>query len=388
VFIPKWLSEIFDFWNPPHLQVNIMASNKERIKELEDEIKKTKYNKATQHHIGLVKAKIAILREKEATRTSKKTGSSDHGYSVRKSGDGTVLLLGFPSAGKSTLLNKLAGTESEVGAYAFTTLSVVPGMLNHKLAKIQILDVPGIVEGAATGKGRGKEVLAVIRNADLVLMVVDVTTPVHYEALLKEIRISGIRINKRKPEVFIKKKGKGGLLIGKTVRLDVPDDTLKRVLQEFRINNAEVLIRSKIDVDDFIDCIEGNKKYLPAIICLSKCDLVSKAELRRVTKKIKADIAISAHEDINIVKLKDMIFDKMNFMRIYLKEPRKEADMKEPLIIPKPASIKDVCNKLHRDFPKRFKYARVWGKSAKHPGQKLMLGHKLADEDVLEVHLD
>ena len=54
-----------------------MVNYKEKIKELEEEIKKTKYNKATQHHIGLVKAKIAILKEKQTSRSSKKTGQSE-----------------------------------------------------------------------------------------------------------------------------------------------------------------------------------------------------------------------------------------------------------------------------------------------------------------------
>ena len=365
-----------------------MVDYKDKIKELEDEIKKTKYNKATQHHIGLVKAKIAILKEKQTSRSSKKTGKSEHGYSVRKSGDGSVLLLGFPSAGKSTLLNSLTGSKSEVAAYAFTTLSVVPGMLNYNQAKIQILDVPGIVSGAASGKGRGKEVLAVIRNADLVLMVVDVTVPKHYEALLKEIRDSGIRINKRKPEVYIKKTGKGGILLGKTLPLDVDDDTLKRVLREFKYNNAEVLIRSKVDIDDFIDCIEGNKKYMPAIIALSKSDLVSKEELKKISKKVGADITISAHNELNIENLKDLIFKKLDFMRIYMKEPRKEADMDEPMIIQRGSTVRSVCDKTHRDFAKRFKYSKVWGKSAKFPGQRLMMHHKLEDGDILELHLD
>src|SRR3989344_3138041 len=147
-----------------------MADYTKQIKDLQDELKKTKYNKATQGHIGIVKAKIAQLKEKQEMRTSKKTGRSEHGYSVRKSGDATVLLLGFPSSGKSTLLNTLTGAQSVVAAYAFPTLSVIPGIMEYKQAKIQILDVPGIVSGAASGRGRGREVLAVIRNADLVLI--------------------------------------------------------------------------------------------------------------------------------------------------------------------------------------------------------------------------
>jgi len=364
-----------------------MVDYTQQIKELEKELKKTKYNKATQGHIGIVKAKIAQLKEKQETRSQKKTGRSDYGYSVRKSGDGTVLLLGFPSAGKSTLVNKLTGANSEVGAYAFTTLSVIPGMMEYKQAKIQILDVPGIVAGAASGKGRGREVLTVIRNADLVLIVIDVNHPEHHPAILKEVWDSHIRINKIKHEVFIKKKSLGGIQIGKTVPLDVTDETLKRILREFKIVNAEVLIRSPIDVDDFIDCIEGNKKYVPAITCVTKSDLADAAKVGDVKKELNADLAVSAEENINLEILKELIFRKLDFIRIYMKEPRKDADLNEPLIIKKESKIKDVCDKLHKDFSKKFKFARVWGSSTKFPGQKLMLNHVLKDKDILEIHL-
>ena len=308
-----------------------MVDYNKQIKELEEELKKTKYNKATQGHIGIVKAKIAQLREKQELRTQKKTGASEYGYSVRKSGDGTVLLLGFPSSGKSTLLNTLTGTHSEVASYAFTTLTVIPGMMEYKQAKIQILDVPGVVSGAASGRGRGREVLTVIRNADLVLMVIDVTHPEHHPAILKEVWDANIRVNKTKPEVFIKKKAYGGINIGKTVPLDL-DETLKKILRELRIMNADVLIRSPIDVDDFIDVIESNKKYVPAITCITKIDLANAATVAEVKKELNADIAISAEQNINIEPLKELIFQKMDFMRVYMKEPRKDADINVPLI--------------------------------------------------------
>lgn len=364
-----------------------MVDYNKQIKELEDELKKTKYNKATQGHVGIVKAKIAQLRVKQETRVQKKTGSSEYGYSVRKSGDGTVLLLGFPSSGKSTLLNKLTGAHSEVAAYAFTTLSVIPGMMEYKQAKIQILDVPGIVSGAASGKGRGKEVLNVILNADLVLMVVDVTHPEHYPAILKEVWDSNIRLNKTKPEVFIKKKAFGGINIGKTVPIEIDDETIKNILREFKLMNVDVLIRSPVDVDSFIDVIESNKKYVPAITCLTKIDLTDAAKVDKVKKELNADITISAEQDINIEMLKELIFEKMDFMRVCMKEPKKEADTKNPLIIKRNSTIGDVCNKLHKDFVKKFKFARVWGKSAKFPGQRLMTNHILMDKDILEIHL-
>jgi len=364
-----------------------MVDYNSQIKELEDELKKTKYNKATQGHFAVIKAKISLLRERQESRSQQKTGKSDHGYSVRKSGDATVLLLGFPSTGKSTLLNTLTDADSEVAAYAFTTLTVIPGMMEHKQAKIQILDVPGIVAGAASGRGRGKEVLAVIQNSDLVLIVLDATHPEHYPAILKEVRDSRIRLNKTKPEVFIKKTARGGIHIGKTVELDVDDETLSKVLREFKVNSADVLIRSRIDIDDFIDCIEGNRKYVPAITCVTKADLLSREELGQVMKKVNADIAISCEPNWNIEPLKDLIFDKLNFMRIYLKEPRKEADLKIPMIIMNGSTIGDVCNKTHKDFISKFKFARVWGKSAKFAAQKVMTNHVLKDGDILEIHL-
>ncbi|MEK6900764.1 MAG: GTP-binding protein [Nanoarchaeota archaeon] len=364
-----------------------MADYNAKIKEFEEELQKTKYNKATQGHIGLVKAKIAQLKEKQEARSAQKTGKSDYGYSVRKSGDATVLLLGFPSTGKSTLLNKLTNTSSEVAAYDFTTLSVIPGLMEHNQAKIQILDVPGIVSGAASGRGRGKEVLAVIRTTDLVLIIVDINHPEHYPSILREVWESGIRINKKKPEVYIKKTSKGGIQIGKTIHLEVEDETLKQILREFKTTNADVLIRSPIDIDEFIDCIEGNKKYLPAITCVTKIDTVSPDKIKAIMQQLHADIAISAEKNINIAPLKDLIFRKLDFMRIYLKEPRKEPDLKEPLIMKRHSTIQDICEKLHKDLTTKFKFARVWGKSTKFPGQKLMLNHLLVDGDVLEIHL-
>ena len=357
-----------------------------KIKELEERIASTKYNKKTQHAIGQYKAQIAKLKEQDFARSSKK--SSGDGYQVRKTGDGTVILLGFPSVGKSTLLNALTNAKSEVAGYAFTTLTVIPGLLEYKHAKIQVLDVPGIVSGAASGKGRGREVLATIRNADLVLILVDALHPEHLPVIKREIVETGVRINQAKPDVKIVKKAKGGIDVGSTVKLTkIDEETVKAILTEFKINNADVVIRTDLDVDQFIDCVEGNKKYLPSVLVLNKIDLVSEENLQKLKKSIKPDLCISAQKKEHIDELKDLIFERLDLMRIYLKEPGKDADMEIPLIAFKNSSVRDICQKLHKDFVKKFKFCRVWGKSAKFGGQKLMLNHVLKDEDILELHI-
>ncbi len=230
----------------------------EEIKAIEDEISKTKYNKATEGHIGRLKSKIARLRDEVQKRASSKTGGE--GFSVKKSGDASVVLVGYPSVGKSTLLNSLTGTESAVAAYEFTTLDVVPGAMEYKGATIQILDVPGLVRGAASGRGKGKEVIAVIRNADLAVILLDVFQLVHHGVLIQELYEAGIRVNTRPPSVTIKKKARGGVSISSTVGLGLDEDTIKTILGEYRIHNANILIRENINIDQLIDAVLGNRK--------------------------------------------------------------------------------------------------------------------------------
>ncbi|PIN76000.1 GTP-binding protein [Candidatus Woesearchaeota archaeon CG10_big_fil_rev_8_21_14_0_10_37_12] len=364
-----------------------MADEHAKIKELEDQMSKAKYNKATEKWFGLLKSQIAKLREKIEKKAAGK-GASE-GFAVRKTGNGTVILVGFPSVGKSTLLNSLTGAESKVAAYEFTTLDCIPGTLNYKHARIQVLDVPGIIAGAAYGRGRGKEVLALTRNADLILFVVDATHPEHYPALIKEVYDVGVRVNKQKPDVKITKKSKGGLNIHSTVDLpDIDMETMEAILRDFKVSNADVVIRDKIDIDGFIDAIDGNKKYLPALVCVTKMDLVDGFQLKKLRDSLPNSVFVSAQEGKGIAELKDRIYDSLNFARIFLKEINKKPDLDVPLILTKPVTLRKVCQQIHKDFVRKFRFAKVWGKSAKFDGQQFQtLDKELVDGDVVEVHL-
>jgi small GTP-binding protein len=364
-------------------------SSSERIEALEEEIRTTKYNKRTQHAIGLLKAKLAILKQRAVQRASVGKAKGDERFSVRRTGDGTVLLLGFPSVGKSTLLNKLTRAKSDIAAYAFTTLSAVPGLMEYKHAKIQIIDVPGVVSGAASGKGRGKEVLSMLRNADLILILIEALYPQHYKALLREVYETGVRLNEKKPDVRITKKERGGIRIGTTVKLDVDKKVIQDVAREFKISNADILIRDKINIDQFIDVLEGNRTYTKSLTIITKTDLVSQEKLKKLCLMIKPDVIVSAEKDIGIKELRESIYNKLGLISIFLKETNKKADMEIPLIMFKNCTIRDVCNKLHKDFVTKFKFARVWGKSAKFDGQVFRKMDKiLLDGDVLELHMN
>ncbi|MBU0756469.1 MAG: GTP-binding protein [Nanoarchaeota archaeon] len=364
-----------------------MASKSEdRIQDLEDELKKTKYNKRTQHHVGLVKAKIAKLKEKEFVRKSQ--GKKGEGYTVKKSGDATVILVGFPSVGKSTLLNAITNAESKTAAYDFTTLSVIPGLLEYKQSKIQLLDVPGIVEGASDGSGRGREVLSVIWNSELVIILLDIHALNQYDTILKELYDARIRLDKKVPYVRIKKKDKGGIHIASMFRLNMTHQTIKAILNEFKVINADILIRSKIDEDQLIDVIEGNKKYVPSVVVMNKIDTASPELITKTKERFPDAIFISAEKEIGLEQLKERIFTQLGFMRVYLKEPGKKPDLDEPMILFNGATLLDLCKKIHKDFVQKFKFARIWGTSVKYEGQmKIKTDHVLLDKDIVELHM-
>jgi len=369
-----------------------MAGLEEEIKELEDELQRTPYNKATSKHIGRIKAKIAKLRDEAVNRAIKSAGGGE-GYSVRKSGDATVVLVGFPSTGKSTLLNRMTGTASEVGAYAFTTLTVVPGAMDYKGAKIQILDIPGLIAGAAIGKGRGKEVIGVVRSADLIVILVDVFNASHVDVLMKELYDAGIRINRMKPDITIKRTSHGGIRLNAVGTLDLEIDEIRTILSENKIMNADILIRGGATQEDIIDAMFGNRVYIPAIVVVNKVDLIEPAARKAMEEDIPRrfgmqPIMISAQTKYNIEALKEEIYRSLGFMRVYLKPQSSQADLEEPLIVRTNSTVEDVCRKLHRDFVHRFRYARVWGDSVKHPGQRVGLPHLLNEGDLLTIIIE
>lgn len=133
----------------------------------------------------------------------------------------------------------LTDTKSEEAAYEFTTLTCIPGNIYYKGCRIQMLDLPGIIEGAAYGRGRGRQVIAVAKSADLILMVLDAGKEEeknHREILERELETVGLRLNKEPPRIYFKVKNAGGIKFNATVPLtrlgDDPYDTVYKILHE------------------------------------------------------------------------------------------------------------------------------------------------------------
>jgi ribosome-interacting GTPase 1 len=259
-------------------------------------------------------------------------------------------------------------------------------MMEYNGSKIQILDLPGIVEGASKGRGLGRKVLSVARNADLVLMILDVFQPELLEMLERELHEVGIRINKKLPQVFIERAHYGGLAVHDQVS-NIPDHLVKEILRIHGINNGRIMIKEpNLSIEQLIDVVTGNRIYLPALVVLNKIDLVDGKFISQIEKKVQDFIPISADRKINIDDLKKLIYDKLAFIRIFLK-PKGDKIDEDPLIMNQNCTIRDVCLKIHRNFVRDFKYAYVWGSSVKFSSQKVGLDHRLKDKDVLRIIL-
>jgi small GTP-binding protein len=335
--------------------------------------------------LGLLKAKLAKLK-REVMEGPKGGGGTQEGFDVKASGDARVGLIGFPSVGKSTLLTKLTGTYSEAASYEFTTLTCIPGVYNYKGTKIQLLDLPGIIEGAKDGKGRGRQVIGVARTCTCILIVLDVAKPLTHRRLIEyELEGFGIRLNKKPPAITIKRKEKGGINVIKALGLNLTHmspETVVTICKEYKLSNADVHFKEDCTIDELIDVIEGNRVYVPCIYVLNKIDAISIEELD-IIDKCPHYVPISAKDEWNFDELMEKIWEYLDLIRIYTKPKGQIPDYDAPVIIKRDSTIQMFCNSIHKGLVKEFKHALVWGTSAKHNPQVVGLEHTLEDEDVV-----
>ncbi|KAK3083773.1 hypothetical protein FSP39_002921 [Pinctada imbricata] len=318
---------------------------------------RTQKNKATSGHLGLLKARLAKLR-RELIEPKGGGGGSGEGFDVAKTGDARI---GF------------------VDKWCILSACV--------LCPFQLLDLPGIIEGAKDGKGRGKQVIAVARTCSLIYIVLDVLKPLQHKKLIEhELEGFGIRLNKQPPSIGFRKKEKGGVNLQTLVTQSELDlDLVKTILGEYKIHNADIVLREDSTAEDLIDVVEGNRVYIPCIYVLNKIDQISIEELD-IIYKVPHCVPISAHHKWNFDDLLEKMWEYLALVRIYTKPKGQLPDYTAPVVLQqKKLTVEDFCNKLHRSIIKEFKYGLVWGSSVKHQPQKVGKDHVLADEDVVQI---
>ncbi len=380
-----------------------MVNLEERITELKERLSQTDVNKHTMRSICQIKAQIAKLERQRMDRIfdgiGKSSGSS--GFDVKKTGDSSVALIGFPSVGKSTLLNKITNANSKVAAYEFTTLDAIPGLMEHRHARIMVIDLPGIIKDASKGKGFGRRILAVAKTSNLILIMLDVWNMPHlqYRLIMDELYNIGIRLDRFAPLISISYQKSGGISLNSTVPLSyITLEMARGICSEFKIVNALIVAHQDITPDDLIDHINANCAYIPSLVVCNKMDIATPEQemfLEELEREGRHIIRISAETGMNIDLLKDEIFRKLDLIRIYLKPKGEKADLIEPLIVPRGSDVRYVAGRIHRDFIERFRYAFIQHAKkeeldvlpiVEHRKWKVGLDYVLEDCDVLQIN--
>uniref|UniRef100_A0A7S2VLN5 OBG-type G domain-containing protein n=1 Tax=Zooxanthella nutricula TaxID=1333877 RepID=A0A7S2VLN5_9DINO len=363
----------------------------EKIANIELEMARTQKNKATATHLGSLKAKLCQLRRQLLEPDSKAGGGKQPGFEVQKMGDARVGLVGFPSVGKSSLLTALTGVESEAAAYEFTTLTCIPGVIHYNDVRIQLLDLPGIIVGAASGRGRGRQVIATAKSCDIILMVLDPTKEdTQKDLLTKELEAIGIRLNRRPPDVTVTKCKGGGLKFNATTPLTHLDkDVCQSVLNQYKIYNADVIVREDCTVDELIDVLEGNRKYCKCLYVYNKIDMLSIHQVEELARQ-PYSVVISVNKNLNMDGLLERVWQELDLKRVYTKKKGMFPDFTDPMVMTaqrgdKTATVENAVGMLHKSLLDDFKAAMVWGASVRSSPQVCGLKHELVDEDVMQI---
>jgi len=362
------------------------TSDSEKAQYLEEYISSIPKHKGTEKERGMLKRKLALLRESIEKRGK---GGSRKEINVRKQGAAQIVFAGFPNVGKSSLLCAITNSEAKVASYAFTTIAPNVGMLDLNNVSLQLVDLPGLISGAAENKGMGKRFLTVMRNTDIIafFLAMDDKPLERLDTIMHEFDAAGIRINQEKPDVKVYKRDSGGInLLGAHLLRFSKQEALE-TCKDFGIINADVRINRSMGLEDFVDALDKSTVWKKAFVILNKTDLAKPEDVKRVVKLIKArynlaTLPISVKDKINLEKLKHAIWDISGLMRAYtITSPKKD-----PLVVPQGSTIADVSTRIHKDFAEKLKYARVWGKSVKYEGQRVGREHVLQDGDIFELN--
>ena len=253
----------------------------EKLKALQEFLSSVPKHKGTENLRAWVRKKIAELKEEIEERKARRTGKGGISFFVEKEGAAQVVLISMPNSGKSSLLKALTNAKPAVSPLPFTTKLPIPGMLKYEDIQFQLVEAPSIIEGASKGSiWWGSRVLGMARNADAIALVIDLSNDPIYQikVLVRELEEAGILIKRPKGYVkILKSKAIHGIKVIMYGRLEgATADDVKKLLESYRIYNAEVKIFGEVTLDDVEKAVFENVTYKPSLLILNKVDLVGK----------------------------------------------------------------------------------------------------------------
>ncbi len=352
-------------------------------------------HKGTEKLCRQVKRQMAQIRdeqEKQRRQQQARKGSAPS-YYVQKAGAAQIAVIGPPNAGRSSLLRAVTNSSVEVTAWPFGTTVPTPGMLPYLDIQFQLVEIPPIVEGSSEGRADGFMNLSSTRNADGIIIVVDLADDPAGNYMMVAEELENARILTAEPpgEVEIERRGHGrdiqfiweGELDGCT------SEEVVALLGEYKIKSALLRIRGRVTLDVVEGAIFGNVVYRPTLVLANKADLGYVQGTVDQLKEAAAPLQVGVCSFQKTRGLQEALgkklFELLGIVRIYTKEPGSEP-AKEPVVARGSVTVGELARMIHNDFYERFKYARIWGPSANFDNEKVGLDRELKDGTVVQLY--
>lgn len=372
------------------LKVMEARSIEEKVVALEEFISSVPKHKGTENLLRWATRRLSQLRE-ELEEKKRKRVSSGPRFFVEKDGAAQVVMLGPPSSGKTSLLARLTNAKVCGSPIPFSTRFPTPGMMAFEDVLIQLVDTPSIPFGQPEKVSWYAKTIGLARNADGLLLVVDLSKDVEKQlfASFEELEDNGILLGKPRCKVTVTKTSGGGINVVMSGRLhDATVDDVKKLLLEYRVYHAVVKIYGEATIDDVEAAVLGHREYKPVVIVGNKTDVAEQSAADAIrdfaTKKGLPFVCVSALRGDGLAQVPGTVFRMLDLIRVYTKEPSGEVSNR-PLVLKRGATVLDVAQAVHSKVAENLRYARVWGRSVKHPGERVGKNHVLEDGDVVEL---
>jgi ribosome-interacting GTPase 1 len=298
------------------------------------------------------------------------------------------------NVGKSCLMSATTNSKVLVTPTPYSTHEPVPGIMNYGDVQFQLIEAPAVMEGSADGRGTGNITLGLARNADGVILMVDLSrNPVEQlELILAELEKSRVLVNRPRGRVTIDRRHAGTalrvILVGCLMDCSMRD--VEDLMREYKIHDAIVRITGDVRLEDIEDAIFETTIYKPAVIAANKLDLEgAEANLSILKKHVNGKlpvISLSCEQKEGFEELGKALFNILGVIRVYTKEPSSKEDTGRPFTLKRGATINDLAKNIHKEFVKNFLFAMVWAKRLPFSPKKVGLNFVLEDGDVVEVH--
>jgi len=377
-------------------EVEETKNPKERLQRMEEFLSLVPKHKGTAKTCAQVKKQMASLRKELEEKRRKKAGKAKGPkLFIEKEGAAQIALISLTKAGKSSLLSAITHAKVEVSSSPYTTREPVPGIMDYQDMQLQIVEAPALIEGAADGRAWGPKTLGIARNADGLIILVDLSQdPVKQMSLiLEEMTKARISTSKPKSRVEVERRFMGaGLRIIVTGKLlDCTFRDVEELLKGYNVRDGVVKIHGEATLGEVEDAIFETMLYKPAIIVANKIDIDGAEGNLKLLKAYVGSrlpiVAVSSETGTGLRNLGETLVKALDIIRVYTKEPNEREYSKKPFVLRKNSTIYDLARSIHSDFKDNFNFAKVWSKRLVFSPQRVGASFTLEDGDVVEIHL-